>query len=53
MGASTNRVLGELRYLDLAYDHEDSENSAKELAYSIQSKWRDNKDQIEIVQFKG
>lgn len=40
-----------LRYIDLAYDHEASEDSLLELVYRIQPKWRDTPDQIEIVKF--
>lgn len=53
MGAApANGVLGDLPYLDLAYDHENAETTAKELVYRIQPKWRDCSDQVQIVQFK-
>jgi hypothetical protein len=53
MGAtSPNGVLDGLPCLDLSYDHKNSEQSAKELVYRIQSKWRDHPEQIHIHQFK-
>jgi hypothetical protein len=42
----------ELPHIDLSYDHKNSEATAKELVYRIQSKWRDHPEQIHIVQFK-
>lgn len=50
--ASANGVLGGLPYVDLAYEHDNWETTAKELVYRIQPKWRDVPDQIQIVQFK-
>lgn len=50
--AAANGVLSELPLIDLAYDHKNSENSAKELVYRIQPKWRDTPEDIQIVQFK-
>ena len=49
---SENGVLHGLPYLDLAYELNNSEATAKELAYSIQPSWRDTPEQIQIVQFK-
>lgn len=49
---STNGALGDLPYLDFAYDLSNSESTAKELAYKIQPKWRESPEQIQIVQFK-
>jgi hypothetical protein len=50
--ASTNGVLQGLPYVDLAYSLDDSENTAKELVFRIQPKWRETPEQIQIVQFK-
>jgi ethanolamine kinase len=52
MDRPSNGHTYSLPYVDLAYDHKDSEKSAKELVFAIQSKWRDNPDQVQIVQFK-
>lgn len=49
---SANGILGDLPYLDIAYDLSNSETTARELAYRIQPKWRKTPDQIRIVQFK-
>jgi hypothetical protein len=50
--ASANGASTKLPYLDLAYDHANSEATAKELVYTIQPKWRECPDEIKIVQFK-
>ncbi|OAP60853.1 hypothetical protein AYL99_05855 [Fonsecaea erecta] len=41
----------QLQYIDLAFDNESLDDSARELVYRIQPKWRDSPGQIEIVKF--
>lgn len=49
---SASGILGDLPYLEFAYELSNSETTAKELAYRIQPKWREVPEQIQIVQFK-
>lgn len=48
----TNGDSSELRYIDLTYDHNDWERTAKELAYQIDPSWREHPEQIQLVHFK-
>ena len=52
MARATNSSGQTLPYIDLSYDHKDSETSIRELVYRIQPKWRDNPEEVRIVQFK-
>ena len=52
MNGATSGSSQTLPYVDLPYDHQESEKSVRELVYSIQPKWRDAPEQIKIVQFK-
>ena len=40
-----------LKRLHLSYDNKVSDESAKELAYTIQPKWREDPGQVKIVKF--
>ena len=53
MGAqAANGDSPELAYIDLSYDHRKSDETAKELVFSIQPEWRERSELIQIVQFK-
>ncbi len=52
MNGATDGSSQTLPYIELRYEHKDSENSVKELVYSVQPKWREHPEQIRIVQFK-
>lgn len=52
MNRATDGSSQTLPYVELLYKHEESENSVRELVYSVQPKWREHPEQIKIVQFK-
>ena len=52
MNGATDGSSHTLPYIDLSYKHKESESSVRELVYSVQPKWRENPEQIKVVQFK-
>lgn len=46
-----NGSLPQLRQIDLAFDNNNVEDSAYELVYRIQPKWRETPGKVEIVKF--
>jgi hypothetical protein len=48
---TANRHTAQLRYIDLAFDNHNFNESASELAYSIHPKWREGPGKIDIIKF--
>lgn len=51
MEALANGAHATLKHIPLSYKHDNSDESALRLAYTIRPKWRDDDGPVEIVKF--